>query len=202
MVRINLLPWREERYQQRQRDFANAIGLAVALVLSIVAAAHFHIDGWKAYQNSRNQLLQNEIAVLDTKIAEIKDVETKKNTLLVKIELIQSLQESRPQIVHLFDEIAKRTPEGVYLTMLKQTGKKLLLQGKAQSNARVSAFMREVESSDWLTAPKLEIIKGQDKRADAPKSTSTGPFSDFTLQAEQSMPKAAADNKATAKVSP
>jgi type IV pilus assembly protein PilN len=189
MVKINLLPWREELRQQKQRDFLTAIGLGVALVLSVMAAVHMHIDGLKSHQNARNQLIQTEIDAVDRKITEIKDIENKKNKLLAKIELIQNLQESRPQIVHLFDEIAKRTPEGVFLTHIKQTGKELLLEGKAQSNARVSAFMREVENSGWLSSPRLSIIKGMDKSLQ-----DSGQLSDFTLFVTQGTP----DTKAAA----
>ena len=114
MVKINLLPWREELRQQKQRDFLIAIGLGIGLTLAIMAAVHMHIEGLKDYQNARNQLLQTEITAVDQKIAEIKEIEDKKNKLLVKIQLIQNLQESRPQIVHLFDELARSTPEGVF----------------------------------------------------------------------------------------
>jgi type IV pilus assembly protein PilN len=187
MVRINLLPWREELRQQRQRDFLTAIGLSVALVLSLMAAIHMHIEGLKDHQNARNQLLQTEIAAVDKKITEIKEIEDKKNKLLVKIELIQNLQESRPQIVHLFDELAKRTPEGVFLTQFKQIGKELTMDGKAQSNARVSTFMREIENSDWLSSPKLSIIKGMDKDEGA-KQQGSGQLSEFTLLAKLDAP--------------
>lgn len=197
MVKINLLPWREERRQQRQKDFVSLIGLVVALVLAIIAAVHMHIAGLMDFQNNRNQLLQSEIAILDKKIAEISDIEAKKNKLLVKIDLIQGLQESRPQIVHLFDEIAKRTPDGVYLTALKQTGKALAMQGKAQSNARVSAFMREVENSGWLTSPKLEVIRGQNKNGINQNADAGNQFSDFTLRAEQGMPQGTTTAKET-----
>lgn len=186
MVKINLLPWREELRQQKQRDFLTAIGLAAALVLSIMAAVHMHIEGLKTHQTARNQLLQTEIDVVDKKIVEIKEIEDKKNKLLVKIDLIQTLQESRPQIVHLFDELAKRTPEGVFLTQFKQTGKALVLEGKAQSNARVSAYMREIENSQWLSAPQLSVIKGQQElSAQNGKESGSGQLSDFTLMATQ-----------------
>ena len=100
-------------------------------------------------------MLQNEITVLDKKIQEIKDIEEKKNKLLTKIELIQKLQESRPEIVHLFDELAKTTPEGIYLKKFTQLGGTLTIDGKAESNARVSAFMRAIDSSLWLNTSAL-----------------------------------------------
>ncbi|NOT85405.1 MAG: pilus assembly protein PilN [Methylococcaceae bacterium] len=196
MVKINLLPWREELRQQQQRDFLTAIGLGAVLMLSLMGAVHMHVEGLKSYQAARNQLLQTEIDTVDKKITEIKEIEDKKNKLLVKIDLIQNLQESRPQIVHLFDEIAKRTPDGVFLTQFKQTGKELVMDGKAQSNARVSAFMREVENSGWLSTPRLTVIKGQDKSQQDPKQEGAGQLSDFTLLAAQSAPDSKAGTEA------
>lgn len=187
MVKINLLPWREELRQQRQRDFLIAIGLSVLVTAGLLGLMYMHIEGLKAYQEKCNQILQNEISELDSKIVAIKDIETKKGSLLQKIDLIQGLQKSRPQIVHLFDEIAKRTPEGVYIVEMTQKGTALSLEGKAQSNARVSALMREIENSAWITAPKLQVIKGLDKPVGTQKS-SGGQLSEFSLQAEQSMP--------------
>lgn len=193
MVKINLLPWREELRQQKQQDFLKAIGLGALSVVAILTIGHVHIEGLKSFQNSRNHILENEIAQVDKKIAEVNDIEAKKNKLLVKIQLIQNLQESRPQIVHLFEEIAKRAPEGVFLTEFKQSGNDLTIAGKAQSNARVSAFMREVENSPWLREPKLSIIKGQDTLIKEPKSGSSGQVSDFILFAKQGMPDQKAD---------
>ena len=122
MVRINLLPWRDELRKKRQKEFLAAIGAGVLMTCFILLIVYLYIEGLKEYQGRRNSLLQNEIAVLDKKIQEIKDIEEKKNKLLTKIELIQKLQESRPEIVHLFDELAKTTPEGIYLTKFVQLG--------------------------------------------------------------------------------
>ena len=145
MARINLLPWRAELKKQKQQDFLRVGGLAVFLTIVIIAAVHIHIEGLKEYQESRNQMLKNEIAVVDKKIKEIKSIEEKKNKLLKKIEVIQKLQESRPQIVHLFDELAKMTPDGVFLSRFVQSDSVLTFDGKAESNARVSAFMRAID---------------------------------------------------------
>ncbi len=117
---------------------------------------HLYINGLKEYQEQRNQILQNEIALLDKKIIDIRSIEEKKSKLLAKIDLIQKLQESRPEIVHLFDEIPKTTPDGVFLTKFTQTGADLIFEGKSQSNARISAFMRAIEASPWLQTPTLE----------------------------------------------
>lgn len=201
MVKINLLPWREELRQQRQREFLTAIGFGVLSVIALLMLVHMHIADLKDFQNSRNHLLETQIAEVDTKIAEVNNIEAKKNKLLVKIQLIQGLQESRPQIVHLFDEIAKRTPEGVFLTHIKQDGGDLTIEGKAQSNARVSAFMREVEDSVWLSTPKLSIIKNQESDNNQKKSTTNGvqQASDFVLFAKQGKPDDKPNNAGASK---
>ncbi len=179
MPRINLLPWREELRKQRQQAFFVSIGVAVLVILGILFLVHLQINAMIDYQQSRNELLQDQIAVLDKRIVEIKDIEKKKAQLLAKIELIQRLQESRPQIVHLFDEMARTTPEGVFLTGFKQTGNRLVIEGKAKSNARVSAYMRAIEASPWLKNPKLNII-----RSDQPQDK-LDKLSDFIMYAEQ-----------------
>ncbi len=183
MAKINLLPWREELRQQKQQEFLTGVGLAALLTAAILFAVHMHIESMRTYQNSRNSLLKSEIAVLDKKIKEIKDIESKKNKLLTKIDVIQKLQESRPQIVHLFDELPKSTPEGIYLTKFKQAGDKLTMIGMAQSNARVSAYMRAIEASPWLEEPKLSIIKSKGKRNSIHSQ-------DFTMLAKQGNGKA------------
>ncbi len=163
MAKINLLPWREELRKRRQKDFVISVVLAVAVTLLFLGVFHLHVEGLQNYQNRRNQMLQQEIAGLDRRITEIKDIEEKKNTLLTKIEIIQQLQESRPEIVHLFDELARTTPKGIYLTSFKQSGSGLTMDGKAQSNARISDFMRAIDASLWLTNPKLDVIQGREK---------------------------------------
>ncbi|GAB4270157.1 MAG: type 4a pilus biogenesis protein PilN [Methylomicrobium sp.] len=177
MARINLLPWRAELKKQQQQQFLTAGFLAILTTLALMFSVHMHIEGLKEYQNSRNQLLKSEIAILDKKIAEIKSIEEKKNQLLTKIEVIQKLQESRPLIVRLFDEVARRTPDGVYLTNFNQAGAMLTFNGKTESNARVSAFMRAIEASEWLHSPKLNIIQSQQK-------TKVDQLSDFILIAQ------------------
>lgn len=178
MARINLLPWREELRKQQQQEFLITIILAVALTLVFLGMVHLHIEGIQGYQKTRNEMLQREIAGLDRRITEIKDIEEKKSTLLTKIEIIQELQESRPEIVHLFDELARTTPEGIFLTNFKQSGRGLTMDGKAQSNARVSAYMRAIEASPWLTTPNLNVIQGREK-------DNFKHLSDFTLLATQ-----------------
>lgn len=163
MARINLLPWREELRKQKQQDFFAGIGAGVLFAGFILLVIYLHIESLKEYQGRRNKIITDEIAILDKKIEEIKDIEDKKNKLLTKIDVIQKLQESRPEIVHLFDELAKITPEGVYLTKFAQVGNNLTMDGKAESNARISAFMRAIENSNWLNSPVLGVIKGAGK---------------------------------------
>jgi type IV pilus assembly protein PilN len=188
MAKINLLPWREERRQQKQQEFLTSVGLAVLMTAVALGAIHMYIEGLKDYQNSRNKILQDEISVIDKKIEEIRDIETQKNKLLTKIDVIQKLQESRPQIVHLFDELPKSTPEGVYLTKFKQAGDTLTMTGMAQSNARVSAYMRAIEASPWLVSPKLNVIQAKGKG-------NSIHMNDFTMLAKQGNGKPEAQNE-------
>ncbi len=177
MATINLLPWREELRKQQQNDFVTSIGVAVTVTCLIFFLVYMQIEGMKEYQQRRNQLIKDQITAVDRKIREIKDIETKKSKLLTKIEVIQTLQTSRPEIVHLFDELAKTIPEGVVLTKFQQTGKNLVLTGKAQSNARVSAYMRAIEASSWLEVPVLQVIKG--------KGASSENLNEFSMLAKQ-----------------
>jgi len=178
MATINLLPWREDLRKQQQQDFVMSIVAAVIVTCLLFFLVYLQVEGMKEYQQQRNQLIQNQIQIVDRKIREIKDIESKKRQLLTKIEVIQKLQESRPEIVHLFDELAKSTPEGVFLTKFKQTGKNLVMTGMAQSNARVSAYMRGVEASSWLELPVLQVIQGQAK-------SSEGKQNSFSMLAKQ-----------------
>lgn len=159
MARLNLLPWRAELRKQRQKDFANVIIAAGAIVVMGMIYVHMYIGSMIDYQSDRNRYLGSEIAVLDKRIQEINEVDTQKQLLISKMNVIQTLQVSRPGIVHLFEEIARSVPEGVHIVKLVQNGKNLSMDGVAQSNARVSAYMRNLGKSPWLTSPNLNIIK-------------------------------------------
>ena len=186
MARINLLPWREELRKKRQKDFGIMVGIAVVAMLAVVGLVHLQIDKMIDYQNMRNQRLASEITLLDRKIAEIKDLEREKQNLLARMRIVEQLQTSRPEVVHLFDELTKTLPEGVYLTSLTQRGKNLNLDGYAQSNARVSSFMRALDGSDWLDRPDLKMIQAEETR----RGTTTVRLSKFTLSATQVRPDA------------
>lgn len=177
MARINLLPWREAERKRKLREFGVMVvgGLAFALAASFYM--HIHVEGMIDSQKSRNSFLQNEIAQLDRKIKEIRNLEKTKSNLIARMNIIQQLQESRPEIVHLFDELATTLPDGVYLTEVAQRGRGIGLKGRAQSNARVSAYMRNIDSSPWLGKANLKVIEHRDK-------TGTG-LSHFQLAAKQ-----------------
>jgi len=163
MAHINLLPWREEQRKEQQRQFLTMLGLSVILMVLIIAAIHLQYARSINVQQSRNNFLQTNISEVEAQIAEINRLEKDKQRLLDRIEKIQLLQRNRPEIVHLFDDVVRILPEGVYLTKLSQKGKALTLEGKAQSNARVSALMRGVDKSKWMTNPVLDVIQSDNK---------------------------------------
>ncbi len=163
MPRINLLPWREELRKERQKNFAVATGIAIVFGILVVMFSNYVYNTRIEYQNSRNQLLRGEITALDEQIKEILDLEAKKDRLLNRMEIIEQLQRSRPESVHLVEQLVRTVPDGVYLTSVKQVGQRLELKGGAESNTRVSAYMRNIDSSDWLTDPRLEKIEVVDR---------------------------------------
>ena len=138
MARINLLPWREELNKQKQREFAFLSGGSAILAALIVLLTHLHIDGLITDQEQRNTFLQGEIDLLDKRIGRITELEKLKGDLLARMNVIQQLQSSRPESVHLMDELVRTLPDGVYLDSFKQRDRGLLMKGVAQSNARVS----------------------------------------------------------------
>ena len=180
MAHINLLPWREELRKQKQQQFAVVAAGTAVLGGLLVLLAHMQMDGLIEHQNKRNQFLDQQIAELDKKIAKIKDLEKTKTALLARMDIIQELQHSRPQSVHLMDQLVYTLPDGVYLDKINQKGDALTLSGMAQSNARVSAYMRNIDSSEWMTQPKLDVIetKEDDRRRTA----------EFVLRASQTTP--------------
>ena len=182
MARINLLPWREAERKRRQREFLIAGAMAVAFTLLLAGLVHLQIEAWISGQQARNGLLEQEIAKINRQIKEIEELEETKNNLLSRMNIIQQLQESRPEVVRLFDELVFAIPDGVFLTKIEQTGRSVVLEGRAQSNARVSAFMRNVEGSGWIGNPRLLLIEHKDK-------TGTG-LSHFRLTFDQVRPKA------------
>lgn len=150
MARINLLPWREELREKHQKIFINALALAVLLTCFAFGAAYQYIEGRKDYQVSRNNYLKEEIKEVENKIAEIEKIDKEKERLRNKIEGIESLQASRSEIVHVFDELRRITPEGIYLTDFIQHGDLLTIKGRLTANSEVSVLMDAIDASDWL----------------------------------------------------
>ena len=177
MARINLLPWRETLRKKRTREYGKSVLAAALLAVAACGGVHLYIQEMIEFQQQRNVYLKSEIVLVDRKIKEIKELEKIKAQLISRMNIIQSLQGSRPQIVHLFDELVTTIPEGAYLSKLKQSGGALTMNGKAQSNARVSAYMRRIEVSRWLGKPALQIISNKEQQETT--------WNEFILKAKQ-----------------
>jgi len=194
MAHINLLPWREELRKQKQREFGLvSIGSLVVAGL-IVLFTHLHIDGMINDQNTRNTFLQNEINLLNDRIGRIKELEKMKQDLLARMNVIQELQSSRPESVHLLDELVRTIPDGVFLNKFTQQDRRLTMAGIAQSNARVSDYMRNIDSSEWLSNPRLDLIKT--------KEINRRRIANFTLRGHQKPPKPVNTEEDSGEVTP
>ncbi|MES9852782.1 MAG: PilN domain-containing protein [Candidatus Thiodiazotropha sp. L084R] len=177
MARINLLPWREAERKERQKEFGMMVLAGALLSAFAVYGVHSIIQSQIEAQDQRNNYLKQEIKAVEKQISEIRDLDKTKQNLLARMNIIQELQSSRPQIVHLFDEVVTTLPDGVYLDTIKQTGNRVAFEGQAQSNARVSSMMRNIDSSEWLDSPTLDFIESKEK-------TGTG-YSHFKLTVKQ-----------------
>ena len=182
---INLLPWREELRQEQKKQFTVLTLLMMTLAGFIVLLMYVQMSAKIDYQLSRNKFMQSEIAQLDEQISEIRDLKKVRRSLVERMEVIQDLQRSRPSIVHLFTEIVSTVPNGVYLQTLTQSGNNLLMNGEAESNARVSTYMRNLDSSEWLKNPNLTVIEIEDIKVNR--------ISTFTLTVKQTSPGANED---------
>jgi type IV pilus assembly protein PilN len=185
MPRINLLPWRAEQRKKRRNQFFIALGGAVLAAGLVVLLGSLVMGAIIDNQRERNQVLEDEIAALDKRIEEILDLEAKKEGLLARMEIIEKLQRSRPEVVHVFDQLVRTLPDGVSLNSVKQAQSRIEIKGSAESNTRVSAFMRNIDKSGWLKEPDLEVVevkatgKGGKADANAPRA------SEFTVFARQ-----------------
>lgn len=159
MIRINLLPHREEKRKAKRQQFYGLLGLVSVLAGLIVFLVITVIDGYISVQDAKNDFLKKEIVALDKQIDQIKRLREQTQALLARKQIIESLQRDRAEAVLLLSELVKQMPEGVYIRSMKQTGEKIALVGYAQSNARVSTLMRNIEASPWLEKPQLVEIK-------------------------------------------
>jgi len=159
MPRINLLPWRDEQRRERQVQFLIALGAAALVACLLAFLGYLTFSSMIDSQQHRNDPLRTEIKKLDKQIEEINSLETAKQNFIARMQIIEKLQQSRPEIVHVFDEIVKTLPDGAFLTSIKQTDQRFRFDGVAQSSTRVSAFMRNIDSSEWLRNPELQVVQ-------------------------------------------
>jgi type IV pilus assembly protein PilN len=184
MPRINLLPWREEQRKRRQKTFNAALIGAAILAIIVVGYWHHVMSRNVDYQNQRNRYLKTEIARLDKRIASIKTLKKQRQALVSRMKVIEKLQQSRPLAVHVFDQLIKTLPDGIYLTRVSEQGDTLNVKGDARSSARISTYMRNIAHSPWLDHPNLTVIK-DDSKGGTHKKT-------FSLSAEIVAKKASA----------
>ena len=168
MARINLLPWRAERRKQRQKEFGVMLGVAALAGLALWFLFNLYYNGQISGQRERNLFLEQQIAEVENRIKEIEELDRQKARLLSRKEVIEQLQANRSQMVHLFDSLVRTIPDGVILSGIKQEGEKLTLEGRSQSNSRVSTYMRNLEGSGWMTKPDLSVIEAKDGIAGLP----------------------------------
>ncbi|GAB3316014.1 PilN domain-containing protein [Luteimonas notoginsengisoli] len=185
MARINLLPWRAERRKVRQKEFGMMLALAALAGLVLWFLVNTYYNNQISGQEGRNAYLQEQITQVNGKIKEIEELDKQKARLLARKEVIEQLQANRSQMVHLFDSLVRTIPDGVVLTSIKQEGEKLTLEGRSQSNARVSTYMRNLEGSGWMTKPELSIIEAKGMVKGLPYA--------FTLTVTLANPNAAKD---------
>jgi type IV pilus assembly protein PilN len=188
MPRINLLPWRETLKKEREIRFFIITGMSLVFTGIVVLLVHLYMANRIAYQQHRNNYLKAEIKKVEAQLKKIEKLKGEKQALIERMDIIQELEESRFNVVHLFDELVKKVPNGVYFTSLKQKGNKITLEGVAQADARVSKLMENIEKSQWLTNPKIFSIKTiEDKEQKS--SYKKRRISSFKLEITQTAPK-------------
>jgi len=161
MPRINLLPWRDQLRKKRKLEFFVALGGAGVGALLVAFGAYLLYNSMISSQERRNEQLRVEIKSVDRQIEQINDLESQKQRFISRMQIIEKLQRSRSEEVHLFDEIARVMPDGTFLTALKQNNRSLKFEGVAQSSTRVSTLMRNISASQWLQDPELEVVKSE-----------------------------------------
>lgn len=179
MPRINLLPWRDAERKERKIAFMVALAAAAVAAAVVTFGVRLVYNGLISAQMQRNEMLRSQIQVLNHQIGEINSLEKTKRKFLARMRIIEQLQRSRPQIVHIFDQIVRTVPPGLYLTEVTQSGQNIQFKGVAQSSTRVSDFMRNIDHSKWLANAELEVIQ----------ATKGSPGSTFTLDAKVVSPK-------------
>ncbi|MXS21106.1 PilN domain-containing protein [Pseudomonas oryzihabitans] len=185
MARINLLPWREQLREERRKQFLVILGGIFVLSCGAVFLGDQYLSGEIARQEARNAFIQQNIAQLDVRIKEISELKTRRQQLLARMKIIQDLQGNRPVIGHVFDQLVRTLPDGVYFRELKMQGDTLSISGEAESNNRVSNLMRNLDASDWFASPTLIEVKATTAGAVDQANT-------FQLTVKQTQPGATA----------
>ncbi len=158
MATINLLPWREEKREQMRQEYIAVLGAVAVFAVLIVLVWQLLLSGSIDKQESRNSLLDSRIKELSAQVQEIADLKNQKQSLIERMDVIQSLQGDRPEIVHIFDELVRTLPDGVYYTEVNRRGDVMTIKGVAESNNRVSSLMRKLDASEWLAEPNLKVV--------------------------------------------
>ena len=190
MARINLLPWREERRKARQTQFNILTGMVAAAGAFVVFLMYLYMTKAISDQNARNDFLTQQIGFEDKQIEKIKGLQDTKQALLARMQIIQQLQQSRPIVVHLFDQLVKTLPPGVYLTSVSENGDQLTLEGVAESSARISTYLRNIDASPWMGDPNLQVVSKDPSKSGAQHFSITAKVVDKASAAA----KAATDN--------
>lgn len=181
MAKINLLPWRDEYRREKQQEFLSVLGFVAIATLLVAYLWYGSVNGAIDSQEARNQMLDKEIAALEQKVTEIRELKKRRAELLDRMKVIQALQGERPVIVRYFDELVRAIPEGIYLTTLERKGNVISLRGITESNVRVSALMRNVDESEWFATPNLSSVKAMPEYG--------AQASEFTMSFTTSKPK-------------
>lgn len=163
MARINLLPWRDARREELKREFFTVLGLVALLAIALLVLADRFVNGQIDHQRARNAYLEENIGILDAKVAEIRDLQRKRNQLIDRMRVIQELQGNRPIIVRIMDQLVRTVPDGVFYERVESKQKQLAISGVAESNNRVSSLMRRLDGSDWLEDPNLDAVRAAPK---------------------------------------
>ncbi|MGH8458689.1 MAG: PilN domain-containing protein [Nevskiales bacterium] len=182
LIKINLLDWRAELREKRKKQFLNAVAAALVASALIVVLGMLSMNRAIENQQGRNQLLKDEITLIEKQIKEIEELEKVRANLLARMQIIEQLQQSRTQVVHYFDEVVNTVPDGVYLTSIKQQGVNTSIDGVAESNGRVSTYMKNLDASPWFQDPRLVVIKTSEVGARR--------LSNFSLQVTEVSPNA------------
>lgn len=187
MTRINLLPWREELREEKQKEFLQYLVFVLIVAAGLVFVGGQYVNNGIEEQQARNAYIRSEITVLDTRIAEIRDLQRRRQELLARMQVIQDLQGNRPVIVRIFDQLVRTLSKGIFYGDLVVAGTTVTVTGVAESNNRISELMRNLDASEWFTDPNLRGLREAPDYGDQ--------ASQFDLSFEQTLPNRSAEEE-------